>query len=110
MPEHAAHLFAAKHHRQPRRLGRPQSAIEPSQFFAKKLLIQKQQRAEGLVLRRSRYIPLYRQITEKLGNLLFSELARMPFAMKENEAANPIHIGLLGPSAVVPCAHKRAQL
>src|SRR5437763_4124295 len=110
MREHRAHFITAQHHRQPRRLARPQRAVEPPQLFLEKLLIQKQQRAEGLVLRRRRYFPLYCQVTEKLNDLFFAELARMPFTMKQNETANPIHIRLLSAPAVASRAHKSAHL
>jgi hypothetical protein len=34
----------------------------------------------------------------------------MPLSMKEDEPANPSHIGLLGPNAVMPNANRRTNL
>jgi hypothetical protein len=66
------------------------------------LLVQKQQRRLGLVLRRSRHRALDRQMTQKRRHLDRIHVEGMAFFMEQNEAPNPLHIGILGPNAVVP--------
>ncbi|MES4787392.1 MAG: hypothetical protein C4294_18080 [Nitrospiraceae bacterium] len=82
MRKQRPHLAARQHHWNARRTRRPQRRIEPAQFALEKLLIQKQQRAQCLILGRSRNVPIYRQIAEKFGNLLFAQFCGMPFAVE----------------------------
>ena len=67
-----------------------QRSIEPAQFALEELLIQKQQRAQRLVLGGSGHVMLRSKIGEEIGNLPLTEFARVTFAVEENETADPI--------------------
>jgi len=58
----------------------------------------------------SGHVMLGREIGEEIGNLLFTQVAWMTFAVEENETAHPIQISLLGAQAVAARAHEHAHL
>ncbi len=64
-------------------------------------MVQKQEGIERLILRPWRHLPGNRQVTEKLHHLPLAHLLRMAFSMKQDEAANPSHIGPFRADAVV---------
>src|SRR5436190_24325246 len=94
MRENLMHLVASKHDRQARRSSRAFDAIEPSDLLFKHPFVEEKKRAQRLVLRRSRYPTFPSQISEKLCHFRFRHLTRVPFIVKKNEPANPIHIRL----------------
>jgi len=57
------------------------------------LLVQKQDSAQCLALRRGSDMAFHSHIGQELLDLLSSHLAWMPFAMKENEAFHPAQGG-----------------
>jgi len=81
--EHCAYLFACKHHWQARWPACAQSPVQTAQVFFLKLLIQKQQCAESLILRRGSHVPLGRQMGEKLHDLGFCHFAWVTFRVEE---------------------------
>jgi len=49
-------------------------------------------------------------VAEELADLLAAHLLRMPLVVEEDEAADPIHIGVLGSHAVVADADRIPHL
>jgi hypothetical protein len=74
------------------------------------LLIQKQQRAQCLILGRSRDMLLRCEMGQEIRNLCLTQIARMTFAVEENETADPIEVSLLGTQAVAARPHESAHL
>lgn len=70
----------------------------------------KQQRGQGLTVRRGGHLPLDRQVAEKGGHLIASHLQRVPQFMEADEGLAPVHISLLGAKAVVQHTHLAAHL
>ena len=64
-------------------------------------ICKKQQRRYGLPLGRRRYLPCHRQPGQKRRHLRRPHLPRMPFAVKQHEALDPIGISLFGTQAVM---------
>ncbi len=63
-----------------------------------------------LVLRRGRDLPLHRQLSEELRNLVLPHLRRVTFAMEEDKTADPIQLRLLGSDAVAAGAQQLPYL
>jgi hypothetical protein len=78
------------------------------------LLIEKQERGQGLVLRCRSDVALRRQIVQKRGHFRGAHFRRMPLASEINEAFDPVNAGLLGTAAIVlatdGCTHLIKQL
>ena len=72
--------------------------------------IEEHQRIERLVLRGGADMLLHGQHGKKLTNFRFSHLCRMAFPMKENEAFDPVHVGVFRPETVVAYADRRADV
>jgi hypothetical protein len=60
------------------------------------MLVQKQDSAQRLALRRGSDMAFHSQIGQELLDLLSTHLAWMPFAGKEDEACHPTQVGFLG--------------
>src|SRR3954469_26047776 len=74
--------------------------VDQLQFPFEDLLIEKKQSAEGLILGRSADLAVDGKMGKKRGDFFFAHLGRVPFLVKENEAASPIQVGLLGPDGI----------
>jgi hypothetical protein len=74
------------------------------------LLIEKQERAQRLVLSGGSDISIPRQVGQECGHLRFRHLARVPFAMETDEADDPIGITAFGANTVVFQTHQIAYL
>jgi hypothetical protein len=48
-------------------------------------------------------------VRQERGDLVAAHFSGMALVVKENEATRPMHIGLLGPIAVMPAADRVAQ-
>ena len=108
--KHGLHLVPRQHDRQALgRLGRLHSR-QPGQFEAQGLLVKKQQRTLGLILRRRRHPPCNRQVRQKGRHLLSAQLARMPLARKDNKSSNPIYIRLFRTETVMSKAQAPAHI
>ena len=104
MVENARHLVDREDHG---KLDWPLGAldvVEPRQFDAQDLPIQEQQRGLRLILRGGGNLPVDRQMREKRLDLRGAKFRRMPLVVEENEAFNPVDIGLLRANAVVLAA------
>ena len=75
-------------------------AVDELQFPIEDVLVEKEQSREGLVLGRSGDITIDRKMAQKCRDVFFVELTRVTFAVKKNETADPIDVGLLGANAV----------
>jgi hypothetical protein len=107
--QHLAHLVLGQHHRQAARLLRLLHIVQPRQLAAQHILVEKEQGAARLILRRCRHVSLNRQMRQKRLDLHRPHLGRMPLAVKKNEAPYPLDIGILGPYAVVLKANPLAN-
>lgn len=75
--------------------------IHEIQLSLEDLLVKKEQRRQRLVLGRGGDMVLHRQTRQEDADFPFAHLFRMAFCMEEDEAANPIDVGLLRSEAVV---------
>jgi len=64
------------------------------------LLIEEKQCAERLVLRRSGDMSVYCKMREKGADFLLTHFVGMAFAMKKNEAPDPVDLSVFGADAV----------
>jgi hypothetical protein len=65
------------------------------------LLVKKQQCAESLILSGRSDGLFDGEMSEKVGDFFLAHLVRVTFSMKENVAANPIDVCLLGANGVM---------
>ena len=79
----------------------PRYLINEIEFSLQYLLIEEEQCAERLVLRRSGDISIYCEMSEEFGDFLLAHFVWVAFAMKENVTANPIDVRLLGADGVM---------
>lgn len=75
--------------------------VQPGQLNPQYFPVQKQQARQRLVLRSRSHFPANRQIGQKRFHMLRPQVSRLPLAMKQNMAFNPIDIGPLGAQAVM---------
>src|SRR5690606_37234767 len=75
--------------------------VEPRKLDAEHLLVEEQERALRLVLRRRGHAPLDRQRRQEGLDLACTESGRMAFAVEHDEAPDPVAVRLLGAKAVV---------
>jgi len=111
--EDPSDLLAGQHNWQSRRRLRAFDAIEPRKLDPKDLLVQEQERGLGLVLGRGRNVLVHRQRGQESLDVGGPELGRVPLAMEQDEAFNPLAICLLCANAVVlardPIANQAQQ-
>ena len=93
----------------PGRLG-PHDRIQPGKLSLEHMPVHEQDRGQRLVLGGRRHLPIDRQIAEKRLYFRRSQLRRMPFMVKENEAADPAEVLLLCSVAVVKGGQSGAHL
>ena len=94
--------FAGRQHNG--QLGRARDAlnvVDEVQSSLEHLLVEKQHRAESLILRGSGNVLIDGQMSEKLGDLAFAHFGWVAFAMEKDVAPNPIHVSLLGADRIV---------
>jgi len=75
--------------------------VKPRQLDLQDYLIEEQQRALRLILRRRRNLSSHGQMSQECFDFLGTQFRRVTLAVEKNEAFNPIDVGLLGPQAVV---------
>jgi hypothetical protein len=103
------HLGRGQDHRQPLPPPRPHG-VDAARIDLQDLLIQEQQGVEGLVLRACGHVPLDRQMAEELLDFGSAHVARVPFAVEEDEPDDPADVALLGAQGVVADAQDLADL
>ena len=101
LAEQLTHLGQGEHHRQPARISGGNDLVQPRQRGAEDDAIEKEQRRLGLALRGRSDLALDRQVSEKRGDLVGAEIARMTAAVEMDEAADPVDVGRLGAYRVV---------
>jgi hypothetical protein len=92
--------------------GRATDALDPGNVFElsiENLLVEKKKGAEGLILSGCSDAAFDGKMAQEQGNLGFAHLLRMPFAVEEDEASDPINVSLLGAEAVMPGAQMPAD-
>ncbi len=92
MREDFVDLIPCQHYRDALRLLGSFYLINPAHFLFEHLLIEKQQRAQCLVLRRCRHISDPSQMCEELRDLRYTHFLWMSQVMETNEALDPIAI------------------
>jgi len=95
--QHLAYLVLVEHHGQAARLLCLFHIVQPRQFAAQHLLVEKKQGTARLVLRRCRHVSLDRQMGQKSFHLDRPHLRGMALAVEKNEAFYPLDIGILSP-------------
>ena len=108
--ENGSDLGARENDWQPRRAPGAHKVVQPSELDLQHLAVQEQDRAQRLVLRRRADVPFHRQVGEERGDLRFPELARVAYAVKADETADPCHVRLLRTTAVAVDTDGRAHL
>ena len=103
-------LFTTEHHGQPRRPFGPDDLVEPAEILVQHLAVEKEQGAEGLVLRGHADLRVDREVAEEVGDFRFAHLGGMPLLVEQDEAPDPAGVGLLRATAVVPQADGGADL
>jgi hypothetical protein len=93
--QNARHLLSRQHHRQARRPVRPADRIHPRKVLAEHLLVQKQQRRQGLPMRGHRHLPVGREPGKKSLDLALAHVARVAQAVEAHKRAHPMDVGLL---------------
>jgi hypothetical protein len=100
--QEAPHLVACEHDAQGQALRGTRHALDPLELASEDGAIQKQDRVQGLVVRRRRHLAGTGQRREERGDLGFRHVVRVALAVEEDEAATPCDVRLLGPRAQVP--------
>jgi hypothetical protein len=74
---------------------------QPLQLATENVLVEKQDRTEGLVLRRGANLSLGSEIGKELSDFTFSQLVRMSLSVKEDETNDPPDVSLFGSRTIV---------
>ncbi len=90
------YLLAGKHRRETLRLLGTHGVQGSDKWLLQHFRVQKQQRAERLVLGRCGDVLLYSQVGEKGFDLNDTHLLGMALVVKEDVARNPGHVGFFG--------------
>src|SRR5260370_16115125 len=106
----ASDLIADKHNGQALWLSCSLDVGNIRKVLFQHIAIEKKQSTKGNGLRRCGNPALDCEIGDEGANLSFGHLAWMSFAVKQNEAANPIYVSLLSTYAEVALASNRAHL
>jgi hypothetical protein len=78
--------------------------LDDTDVLSEHLSVEKQKRAERLILRGRRNVPSHRQVRQERRDVCGSQIGRMTLAVKYDVSADPMNVRLFGPPAVVPCA------
>ena len=107
--QHGRHLAGREHHRQALVGTRAPDLAHPRQLLAQHLLVQEEQRRQGLLVRGRCDLALGGQPGEKGLDFGLRQLGRVAQIVKANESTHPVHVGLFGAQAVVHVADLLAQ-
>src|SRR3989304_3579146 len=105
LAEDGSNLFAGQDDGQPPGAFRVHDAVEPGDLLAEHLAVQEQQRAQRLVLRGGRHLPLNSERPRELRHLSRSHLGGMALAVKQDVPADPPDVRLFRATAVVARAY-----
>jgi hypothetical protein len=101
MPEDGRDLVARHHDGQSPRLAGANDVHELPDLAVEEVAVEKQQRAQCLVLGRGADVAFNRQVCQEGVDLGLRQLRGMTQVVKADEAARPHHTGLFGSPAVV---------
>ncbi len=99
--QNAADLCAREHHRQPLGPLRTDGTVEALEFAAEDVAIQEQDAGQGLVLGRRRDLAAHGEIGQERDDFGGSHLVGVALVVEQDEATNPLYVGLFGPRAHV---------
>ena len=108
--QQARHLVVRQHHRQARWALWPPDIAQPGHRQPQHLLVEKQQRRQGLPVGGRRDLALDRQPGQKGFDIGPAQVSRMAQPMEVHKGPHPVDIGLLRPDAVVQVADLPADL
>lgn len=80
---------------------RAPDTLHPWQFDAEHFLVQKEDRANCLMMRRNRNLALVGEVAQEGLHLGTTQLARVPKSVPANEKARPVDVRLFGSYAVI---------
>ena len=109
LPKDCVDLLAREHERQARGLLGAGRLLEPGELAAEDVAVEKEKRAEGLVLGRGADVAREREVREVAGHRAGAELVGVPLAVEQDVAADPGEVRLLGAAAEVPRADRQAH-
>src|SRR5947208_7181598 len=95
MRKNLAHFVATQHYRQPHWFLGSLHRVEPSDLLLKHFLIEKEQGAQRLVLRRCGYISVPCQMCQKFSYLSLRHVVRVSLVVEKNKAPDPVGISSL---------------
>src|SRR5713101_6904167 len=95
--QHRPYLVDGQDHRNAQGTLRTHQIIEPWQWIVENHAVEKEQRAQGLILRCRTYPALHREVGQELIDLRTTHRRRVPLSMKDNKAPYPQDVCLLGP-------------
>jgi hypothetical protein len=99
--EHGTHFVAREDNRQPFRTFGADHAFNQARLDLEHISIKEEQCGERLILGGGRNVPVNGQMREKGVDLGGAHLQRVTFVVEEDEALDPIDVGVLGADAVV---------
>lgn len=99
--EHPQDFFAREDHRQALRRPGALDVFEPRQLDVEHLLVEEEQRALRLVLRRSGNVPRDRKMGQERFDFGRTGRRRVALVVEPDEASNPVDVRLLSAEAVV---------
>jgi hypothetical protein len=105
--EDGLHLLAGEHHRDPLPVPGAHDVVEPGQRLPEDVAIEKQQRAQGLVLRRGGHVALDGPRAQEPRDLGGPHVGRVALVVEEDVAPDPADVGLLRAEAAVAGAQRR---
>ena len=103
-----ADLLPAQHYGEMLRPARADQIIEPRQTDIQDVAVQEQQRGERLVLGRGGDLPVDGEPGQEAAHLAGAHLPGVPLVMEQDEATNPVDVGVLGAGAVMPRSEGRS--
>ena len=100
--EERADLVFLEHRRQPPRSLGADDLVQPRQLDLEHALVEEEQRRKRLGLGGGRDVLDGREVRKEIRHLRRAHVLRMPPAVVDHEAADPVDVGALGAEAVAP--------
>ena len=94
-------LVAGQHDRQSLRLAGPHHSFDAVERQFQHVFVKEQHRRQSLVLRGRGHVCADREMRQETVDVALCQFARVRADVKQNEAANPVEVGLFGTAAVV---------
>jgi hypothetical protein len=83
--------------------------VQPWKGLGEDLLVEKEYRGQGLILRGSRDVALAREVVQERGDLRSAEARRMALSGEQDEPPDPLDVSLFGAVAVAPPLYRVAH-